>query len=124
MKFNQLVYKPGKELIGYQIEDILYTTNGIAYGKVVNNVVYTKYGQYIGEFNPFGYLISMERSRTIDTFELPENKEPLSKKHLLFGATRHATGLSTPYHNGGAKEFQEYPCTEDLEQMCFIQEFE
>ncbi len=118
MKFNQLVYKPGKELIGYQLEDILYTTNGIAYGKIVNNVVYKKDGQYIGEFNPFGYLISMERTRKIDAFELPENNEPLSKKILLFGASRKATGLSKPYHNGGTTEFHEYPCTEELENMC------
>ncbi len=117
MNLNQLVYKPGEHLIGYQENDYLYTINGIVYGQVIDKVVYSKDGHYIGEFNAFGYLVRRKRKLTTDVFELPENGDGLPKSLLFVGICKQLGVLMGKSGAGGPGGANEYPCTDELEQI-------
>lgn len=80
MNIDQLVYKPGKELIGYQDGKYMYTINGVSYAKVKDNFVFAKDGSYIGEFNFAHYLVSKKRDLVIDPYNLPANQKNYQKK--------------------------------------------
>ncbi len=117
MNISQLVYKPGKELIGYKDGKYMYTINGVSYGKVQGKCVYDKKGNYIGEFNMAKALVRKHRELAIDAYELPINQQKLPKKMVLVGITQKLGVLLKPYHGGGSSEFGEYPNTDDLEKL-------
>ncbi len=117
MNISQLVYKPGKELIGYQEANYLYTISGVSYGKVQDKYVFDKNGNYIGEFNFANQLVVKVCNRQIESYTLPKNQSKLPKKLMLVGITKKLGELTKPYHGGSSGAFNEYPNTEELEKL-------